>query len=207
MLPRFRGVDVHCHRGTVVCGKAASMTTATASPHIFSLSPEERCAEYDAASERAMAAALEIAAEHNARKPDPHAGEYLSWRVMGMVCILVVKHRDLSASFEISRDGAGARIYMPKSKVMPLVESDGDFMLALLPRSFVKWIGIKDPSAGARFRELFGVTMPLAADRVWTDAECETWTRLDRRRSTINVKIQTAKHRTKYNAMKRVDAA
>ncbi len=180
---------------------------ALARPSIFSLKPDERRAEYAAAGERAMAAARTMAAEHNARKPDAYEGEYLAWRALGLVCILVVKHRDASASFEISRDGAGARIYLPKSKTITLAESDGDFLLALIPRSFVKWICIKDPAAGGRFRELFGVTLPLAADRAWTSAECETWTRLDRRRTTINVKIQTAKNRRKYSAIRKRDAA
>lgn len=145
----------------------------------------------DAAHERVREESARIVAEHKARKPDPHANDYPAWRTMGLACILVVKHRDTAGAYEISRDGGTLpHIYLPKSKTIALPESDGEFLLAVFPRSFVKWLMTKDAEAGRRFRELLGVTFPLSPTRPWTTEQCETWTHLDNRRMSINTRIQ-----------------
>lgn len=184
------------------------MTITTERESFNSLSLDEKRAWNDAAEDRVRALSREMVATANARKPDPHAGEYLAWRTMELVCILVVKHRDAPASIEVSRDGgAASHIYLPKSKTLALPDSEGDFLLALLSRSFVKWIAAKEPAAGQRFRELFGVTLPLAADRDWTESQCASWQRLDSRRMSINARIQAAKSRTKYSTLTRSQVA
>jgi hypothetical protein len=177
-------------------------------PSVFSLPPAERRQAYDAAHERAMEAAHEAAVASKARnKPDPHAGDYLAWRTMGMVCVLVVKHRDKPASFECSRDGGPYRhLYLPFSQLVPLPESDGEFLLALLPRPWVNRIEKKDFAGAQPLRELFGVTLPLSAAQPWTDEQCATWERLGNRRLSINSRIQSAKARSISN-ISRTNAA
>src|SRR4051794_7819105 len=111
-------------------------TTAT---RFFDLPEAERRALCDRADAAALEVGMQAAAEYKARKPDPHTQQYPIWQTMKMGCVLVVKHRDAAASFEVSRDGgAGPHIYMPKSQTITLPESDGDFMLALLSRQFVR---------------------------------------------------------------------
>lgn len=169
-------------------------------PSIHSLSPEQRREAYDAASDRAMDAVRDMAAERKARKPDPRAEHYLTWKDQGRVCVLVVKHRKCMNSYEVSRDGVILRdqhIFLPDSKTIVLEESTGDFLLALFPRSFVRWLetkdGGKDWTAAQRFKETFGVTLPLNRARPWTPQQIATWKRLESLRSSINYRIQTAR--------------
>jgi hypothetical protein len=170
-------------------------------PHIFSLPPEERRAAYAEAMERVDEARREATAEYKARKtaaPDPRRDHYLTWKMQGMVCVLVVKHRDAPASFAVTRDGSSyANVFLPFKRTQVLPESGGEFLLALFPRSFVTWMETKDAgkdyAAAQRYRELFGVTLPLSAARPWTDAQIATWKRLDKLRDSINWRIQTAR--------------
>jgi hypothetical protein len=159
------------------------MTAANLS--IFALSPEDRRAEYAAAGERAMEAARDAAAEHKARKPDPRSiHDYRGYHTIGLVCVLVVKHRDKPASIECSRDGSAyPHIYLPTSKSIMQPETTDDFALICVP----KWLAQK--------AELVGVTLPLSAARPWTDEQRKTWERLKQIHSTINTNIYFAKKR------------
>jgi hypothetical protein len=176
------------------------MTTATAT-HIFSLLPDQRRAAYAEALERADEARCAATAEYKARKaaaPDPHRDHYLTWKMQGMVCVLVVKHRDAPNSFAVTRDGSSyPNVFLPFKRTQLLPESGGEFLLALFPRSFVTWMETKDAgkdyAAAQRYRELFGVTFPLSAARPWTDAQIATWKRLDKLRDSINYRIQAAR--------------
>ncbi len=71
-------------------------------------------------------------------------------------------------------------------------------MLALIPRSFVRWIGTKDEAAGQRIRDLLGVTMPLSESRAWTEQDCATWQRLDSRRMSIIARIASGDRTLQY---------
>jgi hypothetical protein len=169
------------------------MTTATL-PRIHDLPPAERQAEYDAALERVKAASRQIAAERNARKPDPRSIlDYRAWRTMRMVCILVVKHRDKPASFEVSRAGSWPHIYLPIRKTIVQPESTSEFIVAVIPKAFLTWLA-SQPDAPKGVDQLLGVTPDLEGE--WTDAQRETWSALRRLRLSINSKIYTANRRS-----------
>ena len=157
----------------------------TTRPSILSLPTAERRAEYDDAMARVKVAASEVARQHKARKPDPRSlHDYRGFHAMGMVCVLVVKHRDKPASAECSRDGSYyPHLYLPTSKSIVQPESTEDFLLVCVP----KWLAQK--------AEIVGVTLPLSHARPWTDEQRETWRRLTRLRSTINTNIHFAKKR------------
>lgn len=175
------------------------MPSTAALPSIFALSDSNRRAAYNAATERAMAAAHDAAENYKAQhRPDPRANDWLIYRSKGLVCVLVVKHwkpRDGAKSFAVSRDGGSLRpIHLPFSIVdQGLAESSDDFLLALVPRAWVDRIEKKDFVGAQPLRELFGITLPLSATREWTDAQAETWARLDRLRSDINWRIERAR--------------
>lgn len=172
-----------------------------AAPHIFSLSPEERRKVYDEAEERVWAEVRRLGEEHRTAKaatPDPHSNHYLTWKGQRKFCVLVVRHRPGPKSFAVTRDGSGyPNIFLPFSRTDELPESDGDFLLAVFALPFVEWMetkdGGKDYTAAQRYRELFGVTLPLSADRAWTDEQIATWKRLDKLRDSINWRIRTAR--------------
>jgi hypothetical protein len=162
------------------------MSTATL-PHVFSLPPDERRAEYDAALDRAMDAAHEAAVDHKARKADPRSAlDYRAWRTMRLVCVLVVKHADKPSSIEASLDGISRpRIYIPNSKLIAMPESTDEFALMLLP----KWLCEKSG--------LMGVTPDLVGE--WTDDQRKLWDSLRRTRLSINTKIHYANRRASSN--------
>lgn len=161
------------------------MSTATL-PRIQDLSPADRKSAYELAAKRAMDAAHEMAVAHNARKVDPRSIlDYRVWKTMGMVCVLVVKHRDRTASTEVSRDGNYApHVYLPTSKQIAQPESTKEFLLICIP----KWL--------AERSELMGVTPDLCDVRPWTDAQRQTWSTLRNARLRINSKIYTANRRS-----------
>lgn len=170
------------------------MSATTTLPRIQDLPPEERREALEDAADRAMDAAIESAAAHNARKPDPRSIlDYRAYHTMRLVCVLVVKHRDKAASIECSRDGAWPHIYLPTKKLMVQPESEGDFILALMPKSFLVWLAKQDDAPSVA-RTLLGVTPELAGEQ--TAARRETWKRLERVRSSINSKIYYAKRRS-----------
>jgi hypothetical protein len=154
-------------------------------PSIHSLPPDERRAEYAAASDRAMEAAMDAAREYKARKPDPRSvHDYRGWHTMGLVCVLVVQHQPKPASIECSRDGGHyTHLYLPFSKIILQPETTDDFALVVIP----KWLAQK--------ANLMGVTPALSDARPWTDVQQKTWDGLGRLRSTINTKIYYANRR------------
>lgn len=164
-------------------------TTITERPSIFGLTAAERRAAYDEASERAMEAARAAALAYKSKHaPDPLAQQYRLWNTMGMVCVLVVKHRDKPASIEISRDGSYyPHTYLPTSKMIVQPESVDQFVLAVVP----KWL--------AQRAELMGITLPLSPARPWTDEQRAAWERLGRLRSSINTRIYSARKRIASN--------
>lgn len=164
------------------------MTTAT-STHIFALSPDHRRAVYDEAAERVADEARDIVAETKARKSDPRSiHDYRAYNTMGLVCVLVVKHRKKPSSLECSRDGSAyPHIYLPTSKSIVEPETTDDFALISVP----KWLAQK--------AELIGVTLSLSSARPWTDSQRETWKSLSNLRMGINSKIHFAKRRAASN--------
>jgi hypothetical protein len=158
-------------------------------PKIHELTHAERRVAYDDALERAKAAAHKASTAHKARTPDPRSSsDYRAWKTMKMVCVLLVKHQDKAASIECSKDGASRpRIFIPNKKHILLPESDGEFVLMLLP----KWLAQK--------AELMGVTAGLSPDRTWTSAEVDQWRSLSSLRLSVNTKIHSANRRTPSN--------
>lgn len=184
-----------------------TMTISAALRRIYELPPAERQAAFDAAAQRAMDAAHEASVAHKARKPDPYANEYLYWKKERLACVLVVRHCDKPASYEISRDGGGYHhLYLPFSRTRKLSESNDDFLMALIPRRWVEMIEKREFESGQRLRELFGITLPLSAARPWTEAQCETWKQLSNRRMSINSRIASARPRSVSN-ISRTNAA
>ena len=107
---------------------------------------------------------------------------------MKMVCVLLVKHQDKTASIECSKDGStGARIYIPNKQHIILPESAGEFALMLVP----KWLAQKTG--------LMGISADLTADRAWTSADVDQWRALGRLRLSINTKIYFANRRAPSN--------
>lgn len=138
---------------------------------------------------KAGAEHAELRAKRNQNKnPDARtAVHYRTWQTMGLVCVLVVKHRDKIASIECSRDGSYyPHIYLPTSKIVPQPEATDEFILACVP----KWL--------AQRAELLGITLPLSPARHWTDEQHATWERLGRLRTSINTRIYFA-HRRRSN--------
>ncbi|SHJ72127.1 hypothetical protein SAMN05444159_1316 [Bradyrhizobium lablabi] len=169
------------------------MPSTTTLPHVFALAPDDRRVAYDAAAARALDAASEASAAHNARKVDPRSVlDYRGYQTMRMVCVLLVRHHDKPASIECSRDGTVARIYLPNSKMIAQPESSADFLLCVIP----KWLAQK--------AELMGVTPDLAGD--WSEEQRETWNRLKDARFSINRKIQSPPRLTTH-AISRVNTA
>lgn len=159
--------------------------------------------EREADNIRLQAAGVEHAAmrtrrEAKAEPRDPRADNYLTWKSERKFCVLVVRHRPRPKSFAVTRDGSGhPNIFLPFSRTDELTESDADFLLAVFALPFVEWMetkdGGKDYVAAQRYRELFGVTLPLSAARPWTAEQIATWERLDKLRSSINWRIQAAR--------------
>lgn len=140
---------------------------------------EENRARGDAAEARLRETVREIAAAAKATKPDPRGVlTYRTYQTMGLVCVLVVRHRDGQASFHCSKSGNDLRFNLAFSKCIREPESTDDFLLICIP----KWI--------AQDRGLMGVTPPL--DGEWTDEQRAIWGRLTRARGTINTRIHYA---------------
>ncbi len=154
-------------------------------PSIHALTPEQRREAYDDAMERVAEESRQMASEVKARKPDPRSiHDYRGYNTMGLVCVLVVKHRTKPFSWEISRDGSYyPHTYLPFKPSIKQPESTQDFLLVVVP----KWLAAR--------AEIVGITLPLSPARPWTDEQRETWERLKRLRSIINTNIYFSKKR------------
>jgi hypothetical protein len=128
-----------------------------------------------------------MADEFNARKPDPRSPlTYKTYRTMGMVAVVVVKHFDRGATLQISRDGnARGKHAFPRSAWLTVQpESVGPLTLALISKRNLAWILDKQGV------NLAGVVPDLVGD--WSDEDRKTWSDLRQAASHINVRIRAA---------------
>lgn len=160
------------------------------------LTRPERSAAYNAAVDRVAAVSREMVAEVKARKPDPRSiHDYRSYLTMGLVCVLVVKHRDREASIECSINGnSSVHIFLPTKLCIVQPDGVGEFLLICVP----KWL--------AQRAGLAGVTRDLTDARAWTKTDLEAWETLRKIRLGVNSKIYNANRRTSSNISK-VNAA
>ena len=141
----------------------------------------------DAAGEAVIAKSRELAAEFSGRKPDPRSPlTYKTYRTMGMVAVVVVRHADRGATLQVSRNGdARGKHAFPRAAWLSIQpESSGAFLLALVSKRNLAWI------LGKQEVNLAGVVPDLVGD--WSDEDRKTWSALKHAADHINVRIRAA---------------
>lgn len=154
-------------------------------------SRDELRALTDAAGEAVMAKSREMIAEDRARKPDPRSPlTYKTYRTMGMVAVVVVRHADRGATLQVSRNGdAKGKHAFPRAAWLTIQpESAGPFLLALVSKRNLAWILEKQEV------NLGGVVPELVGD--WSDEDRKTWSDLKHAADHINVRIRAAGKRS-----------
>jgi hypothetical protein len=123
------------------------------------------------------------------RQPDDLRSRitYQSYRTARMFCTLVVKLAEPpgARSLKCSMNGDPSKFfYLPLSRIIIQPESQGSFVLVVVP----KWLA--KPFDPKRITELAGVLPDLCDSIEWTDQQKTDWNRLRRKAGVINTRIR-----------------
>lgn len=118
-----------------------------------------------------------------AKRNDPRTDfDYRSWKSMDWHCVLVVKqpHDREIRSVRVGRTPTSAPQYLGSRNSTIQPESDGRFVLAVIPKWLISTAGFST------------YPLPLDDGDGWTDAEREAWDRLRNVCFSINSRIRNA---------------
>lgn len=140
---------------------------------------------------RACAVNVERRPPDPKKRDDPRSDfDYRSYHSMKYVCVLAVRlpgARNNPQSVKVGRVTGGDPVFLSDNNSILMPESEGRFVLALIP----EWLQERT--------RLPMWAAPLREDEAWTAGERETWTRLAGVCSTINARIRRAGQRAKVS--------